>query len=197
MAFITISGAPLADPAPVLAKNLERMLTESTAFLEAKIKAGVPIGVTEAGRGSITREVRSGGAGGGLPIAMVGSPLKHVAVINDGRRPGQRAPRVMEEDGTEGPLVLWVRRKVRIERVHAAGKKKGAAKTRKGVVLTRAPNESEARGIAFVIARSIGARGIEGRRFFENAIEEGSGTLERIFAEAGYRITIDLARGRG
>ncbi|HEY0019050.1 MAG TPA: hypothetical protein VGC13_22300 [Longimicrobium sp.] len=184
-ATITISGGPLGDPGPILTRNLERMLTEATLLVERNVTRHTPIGVTEAARGSIDSEVRPGA--GGIPVGVVGSPLKHVAVINDGRRPGARPPPVMEkgEGGgytEEGSLVLWVRRKVSI-RTPTGG--------------SRAPTAEEARGVAYVIARSIGARGIEGRHFFERGIEDSRGALEQIFAAGGLRITVDLAGGRG
>ncbi|HEX8321031.1 hypothetical protein [Longimicrobium sp.] len=190
MLSITIGAAPFADPGPVLVQNVSAGMHEAVALLEAATKRETPIGVTEAARGSIAGEVRMGQAiGVGLPAGVVGSPLKHVDVINTGRRPGQKPPPVEA-------LELWVRRKVRIERVHATGKKAGQVKTRLGKRLVRAPTVTEARGIAFVIARSIGAKGIEGRHFFEKAIEANTSQLQRIFDNVGLRITVDLTRGK-
>lgn len=144
-------------------------------LLERHIKPRMPIGVTEAGRGSIAGEVRYAM---GVPVGTVGSPLKHVAVINDGRRPGQRPPPVEA-------LELWVRRKVRIER---GDRSRNTQST---------PTEAEARGIAYAIARAIGARGIEGQHMFESGIDAAWPALQQVFAQAGLEITRDLTKGGG
>jgi len=171
-----IVGGPMSDPAPVVGRALAAMVTEGILLLESRIKPGMPIGVTEAGKGSITNETRYVA---GIPIGVVGSPQKHVAVINDGRRPGKTAPK------TE-VLELWVKRTIKIERVPKRGKNKGKT-------VTRAPTDKEVKSISFVIARSIGVKGIKGLKFFEKGIEAATPALTRIFAEAGMRITIQLA----
>ncbi|HEX6038044.1 hypothetical protein [Longimicrobium sp.] len=173
---ITISGGRLGDPGPVLERELLRMATEAVALLEGAVKRGVPIGVTEAGRGSIAGEVNRGRVLPGQPIAAVGSPLKHVAVINDGRRPGQRPP-------PSQALTLWVRRKIRVAHEPAG----------RGRTNTRPLTDAEVRHLAIIIARSIGRKGIQGRQFFEAAIDDNWSTLERIFASGGLRIARELA----
>jgi hypothetical protein len=180
--MITVHAAPLADPGKILAERLVPALTEATMLLEREIKQRTPVGVTEAARGSITSEVRTGV---GIPVATVGSPLKHVAVLNDGRRPGQKPP-------PAEALELWVRRNVKIDRVHASGMKAGQVKTRKGKTLSRAPTSKEALSIAFVIARAIGARGTPARRMFEETLQESEPALQRIFGDVGLRITMDI-----
>jgi hypothetical protein len=185
---ITITGGLQANPGEAIGRELESVVTELMLFLEREVKIHTPIGVTEAGRGSIAHEVRRGEAVGmGAVVGRLGSPMKHVAVINDGRRPGQKPPPAES-------LELWVRRKVKIERVHKAGKKKGQAKTRNGVTLIRPPTVAEAKSIAFVIARAIGRKGIEGRHFFEAAVSENDATIRRIVGRAGAEITVELSR---
>ncbi len=182
MIRVRIVWGGLADPGQVIPAEVRKSVVELVAYLERETKKRTPIGVTEAGRGSIAGEVGETVRMGEV-IGTVGSPLKHVAVINDGRRPGEKMP-------PSDSLELWVRRKIQIKRTHASGK----VKTRKGVELQRAPTPKEARGIAFVIARAIGKKGIEGRKFFEKAVEENQGTIQRILESAGLRIESELNR---
>lgn len=199
-ALLRISGAPLADPGPAITRGMTVGVTEALQLLQSRIQPKIPIGVTEAARGSLAHEIRS--APLGLPVGVIGSPLKHVAVLNDGRRPGQKPPPVMLKGAggaydEEGPLVLWVRRKIRIDRVHTGGRKQGQAKTRSGKVLQRQPTVNEARSIAYLIARAIGARGTEGLHFFEKGIEESESALKDIFGRVGLTITTELASSKG
>lgn len=78
------------------------------------------------------------------------------SIIEDGRRPGTKMP----------PLAViedWVRRK-------GIGRQYGPDQKGKRKV-SRKLNDSEIRGIAFVIARAIKARGIEGLHIMELAAE--------------------------
>lgn len=184
---ITIAGGELADPAKVIPQVLEEALTKSVLLLERAIKPKVPMGVTGAARGSIAGEVRGGtravGSNSlpGVPVAMgemigiVGSPIPYVAVINDGRRPGQPMP-------PPEALELWVRRKIQWS-------------TRKGPRGGRRRlTAAEARSIAFVIARAIGRRGIEGKHFYEEALAANQDQIRSFFELAGLKISMRLTQ---
>jgi hypothetical protein len=174
---IRIVVQELAEGARVVDAALEIALTKSVLLLERDLKPRMPIGVTETGRGSIAGEVRMGAVlGMGKPIGAVGSPLKHVAVINDGRRPGQRPP-------PAAALELWVRRKI------VYSKRTGPRGGRRKLTT------SEARGIAFLIARKIGREGMEGRHFFEKSLAENEAAIRGFFEEAGLQISIELPKG--
>lgn len=182
MLRIVVEGGDLGDPEKILPQELKRAMTEAVLLLERAVKPKVPIGVTGAARGSVAGEVRGGPGGGsmGVPLSVgellgvVGSPLPYVAVINDGRRPGQKAP-------PAEALELWVRRKIQWSRT-----RQGPRGGRKRLTA------AEARGIAWVIAQRIGKRGIEGKRFYEEALRENEPRLEEIFDRAGYRIALKL-----
>jgi hypothetical protein len=186
---IRVEGGELADPAKVIPAVLEEALTKSVLLLERAIKPKVPMGVTGAARGSIAGEVR-GGSGRtlgsnslpGVPVAMgemigiVGSPLPYVAVINDGRRPGQPMP-------PPEALELWVRRKIQWSR-----DRKGPRGGRQRLTT------AEARSIAFVIARAIGRRGTKGVHFYEEALAANQDQIRSFFEAAGLKISMRLTQ---
>jgi hypothetical protein len=177
MIRIEIDQGGLADPESTIRRGLLVGLTKTVAFLERDIKPRMPRGATGLGRQSIAGEVQLGASGGlGVAVGRIGSPLKHVAVINDGRRPGQKAP-------PAEALELWVRRKIRHSR--RKGPRGGLRKL----------TVSEAKGIAFVIARKIGREGIEAHEMFEKSVQENEARIREFFAEAGAQITIHMTRG--
>jgi hypothetical protein len=178
MIRIAVVSGELASPHRVIRGALRAGLTKTVAFLERDLKPRMPRGATGLGRQSIAGEVRLGTEVGlGVAMGMVGSPLKHVAVINDGRRPGQKAP-------PAEALELWVRRKIRHSR--RKGPRGGLRKL----------TVSEAKGLAFVIARKIGREGIEANEMFEKSVQENEARIREFFAEAGAQITIQMTRGR-
>lgn len=160
-----IRGGDLPDPAAVIPPKLMSAVTEATLLLERAIKLATPIGVTGVARGSIGHEIRRGvGLERGVRIrAELGSPAKHVEVLERGRTPGRRRPPVEA-------LELWVRRRLGIR------------------------NRKEARGVAFVIARSIGAKGTDAVEMFAKAAEDNEAKIQRIFEAAGLDIAVRLTR---
>lgn len=81
----------------------------------------------------------------------------YAAIIEEGRRPGQRPPPI-------GPIIEWVKRK-------GIGRQYGPNQAGKRKV-SRALSDREARGIAFVIARAIGKRGVPAHHILEAAAVE-------------------------
>jgi len=175
----------------IIAIDLKRFETpEFQDLLRRAMNAmGRMMGVTGAARGSIAGEVRGGGARTlgsnslpGVPAAMgemigiVGSPIPYVAVINDGRRPGQPMP-------PPEALELWVRRKIQWSR-----DRKGPRGGRQRLTT------AEARSIAFVIARAIGRRGTKGVHFYEEALAANQDQIRQIFEAAGLKISMRLTQ---
>jgi len=103
-----LEGADLPDPDGIIRAQLLRAITESALLVERRVKLKTPIGVTEVARGSIGHRIRTGhGVGRGISVrAELGSPARHVPVLERGRRPGRRPP--------SRALELWVRRKLGI-----------------------------------------------------------------------------------
>lgn len=113
-------------------------------------------------RGTYRRSFRFDDIDGGA-IAYNFAP--YAAVIEEGRRPGQRPPPVA--------LILeWVKRK-------GIGRQYGPNQAGKRKVST-ALTDNEARGIAFVIARAIGKRGVPAHHILEAAAVE----IDRAVREA-------------
>jgi hypothetical protein len=155
----------------VIPAELEAATHEAVALLERAVKVKTPIGVTEAARGRIAGEVRRTEVGDSLGV--VGSPLEHVRVLELGRRPGQPMP-------PPDALELWVRRKI------VYSDRKGPRGGRRKLTT------SEARGIAFVIARKIGKEGTEAVKMFETAAKENEAKIAQVFEKAGGRIVLRL-----
>ncbi len=110
-----LDNADIPDPAGIIPPELERAVREAVALLEREAKIRTPIGATEVARGSIGSEVRRGVSfGRGIRIrGLIGSPQRHVDVLERGRRPGARRP-------PAEALELWVRRKLGIRDIQEA-----------------------------------------------------------------------------
>jgi hypothetical protein len=169
---LTVAGPGLPEPGGVIPPALEAAVTEALLFLEREVKTRTPIGVTEVARGSIAADLPVERVALGDVIGRLGSPIAHVRVVNDGRRPGQPMP-------PPQALELWVRRKLR--HTDATGD-------------VRPLSVQESKRLAFVIARSIGEKGTAPVRMFEEAVEQNVSTLQRIFDKAGVQITMKLGR---
>lgn len=197
---LSIKGGTLADAAGALLGHYRPAAQAGMQVVLASVKRHTPVGVTEAARGSIRDEMRSDGPG--LPIGTIGSPLKHVQVVNDGRRPGQKMPLVPGPAGPTGKttftvepgLLLWVRRKIRIEE-KARRRRRNESGELVAHMVKRRTTDDEAQSIGFLIARAIGKRGTKPVRMFEKAIEENQSKLAAIFSEVGMKLIVDLARG--
>lgn len=175
---ITISDARLGKPGEAVPDALEAAFREAVLFLEAEVSARAPDpaerrGATGTARASIAGEVIRGPRG--MPSGTVGSPLIHVQVMNDGRRPGSKMP-------PPEALELWVRRTILVT-TDEDGKE-------------RRLKPEEVPHVALMVARAIGARGTRPMRFFESAIEENEDKLRRIFSRVGAGIGIRFTRDR-
>ncbi len=162
-----LEGADMPDPTGVLPPALMRAVTESALLLERRVKLNTPIGVTGVARHSVGHRIERGGSvQRGVHIrAELGSPARHVGVLERGRRRGARRP-------PADALELWVRRKLGIT------------------------DRKEARGVAFVIARAIGKRGMDAIEMFEQAADDSEREIQAIFDRAGLAIQVRMTRGR-
>jgi hypothetical protein len=175
---VHVRGGELGDAAAAIPAALEPAIAEIVALLEARVREETPLGVTALARGSIAGEVHR--IAGGIPIGVVGSPLPYLRVVNDGRRPGQKMP--MQKVGGEfqalPDLVLWVKRKLKVEYSNVRSRK----------THQRNATDDEALGLAFVVARAIGKRGTKPVGMFEKAIRSSEATIEAILDRAGYQM---------
>jgi hypothetical protein len=182
----TIRATPLGDPAKVVPAEVERAIHLAANLLLGEVRARTPIGATPGAGARSSIQLDIANAGGSM-LARIGSPLAHVPVLEDGRRPGAKAP--ADPDGTfpARALVLWVRRKIRIETPRKRGE--GTRQT--------APTQDQAEAIAISIARAIAARGTKPLRMFAGAVEANRAKLDAIFAEAGMRIVTTITTRSG
>lgn len=95
-------------------KRVRAAMEEATAYLEREVDAGMPVD-----QGAARESVRV--TVSGSPINLTGrlwSPLPHVAVIEEGRRPGSTPPPVepirrwLERRGMDGRLAFVVARAI-------------------------------------------------------------------------------------
>ena len=86
----------------------------------------------------------------------------HAPIIEDGRRPGARMPPV-------AVIQRWAERKLHLtdRALEKAVAKSGKGKKTKAL---REAAKIDARGIAFLMARAIGRRGIKGKHVLRNAV---------------------------
>lgn len=117
-----------------------------------------------------------GGSSGGMEVTgatvedlegRVFSSLPYAIVMDQGRAPGARMP-------PPDALIPWVRR-----------------------VMQVGGSEEEVRAVAFVVARSIGRKGIKGREFMAHGLEKAMPTVEAIFGILGEAIASGLVEPEG
>jgi len=106
-------------------------------------------------------------------IVAVSPPAdRYGLVVEEGRRPGQKMP-------PPEALILWVRRKFRDAISVTAtvlGKGGQPRRSKKKAAATE-------RGLAFVIARSIGKKGFPGVHMFRRAFTEHTADVQKIITE--------------
>ena len=91
---------------------------------------------------------------------IIYNPVKYAGVIEDGRRAGEKMP-------PPAALEAWVRRHLNVEYI-----------TKKGVAKARKVRKDEAPGLAFIVARAIGKRGIKGKHILARANDRIAYNLE-------------------
>ena len=114
-------------------------------------------------------------------IVAVSPPAdRYALVVEKGRRPGQRQP-------PSDVLIPWIRQKLR-DGFQAVATIKGRKQKAGG------RRQATERGLAFVVARSIGRKGFPGVHMFRNAFGEQKDNVIRIIREA---VRAAVGRGRG
>jgi hypothetical protein len=193
---LKITGAGLADPTEALKRAWRPALQQAVMLTERGVRLKTPLGVTGIARGSTAGELREAGGQLGLPVGLVGSPLPYVQVVNDGRRPGQKMP---ADPGAEPPaagLLLWVKRKIRIEEPAKRRRRNEHGELVAASVKRRATDE-EAMAITWAIARAIARRGTKPVGMYEATVQENAGRIGELLAQIGMQFTTELTRAKG
>lgn len=161
---VNTSGALLSGKAPAIVQNnLDRAITEATLFLDAKVKANTPQGVSGA-QGGLLGSIQHDVTGRGTPLikGVVMSAHKYAEVIEKGRRPGKGLPRA---DVLRG----WIEKKLGIT------------------------NEKDYARVNFLIRRKIRRHGFKGAHMFEKALNENFSQVQSIFKNMGLTIVRELS----
>lgn len=149
---VDLSGAAsILNAAPRLLAVVDRALYRAGSVAEREVKRLLPV---DAGtlRASVKTELRPSGS---QRVAEVGTAVHYAEWVEEGRAPGKRPP--------VQALIPWVKRNLRIERV--------SKRTKRPLKRRRGPTESEARSLAYVIARKIGREGTKGRYPFREGLK--------------------------
>jgi hypothetical protein len=168
-ATVETKGKIFEGKAPeIIQQALTAAMYEATQFLEAEVKKRTPIGVSGAKGGLVSTiygEVVEKGAKG-----IIGHQSAYGDVIEKGRTAGKKWP-------PEGVLLTWIKKILGVEGPFSD------VKSRR--LMTAAKLE-------FLIRRKIGQKGFPGVHMFERAFKEGMPRLEKIFDDAGFKITEKL-----
>jgi hypothetical protein len=175
---VATQGALLSDKGPeIIQKGLDRAITEATLFLYREVIKRTPQGVYGAKGGllgSIQHEVQAKGTP--FVKGIVASAHKYAEVIEKGRTAGKKMPPAAIQSSdiktrqliVEGGLVQWIMLKF-------------------GVDLKKAVQ------LEFVVRRSIGRKGFEGRHMFEKALNDNFSKVQSIFEKQGLDIARELS----
>ena len=139
----------------IIQTDLLAAMHEALIYLEREVKERTPIGATGILRGSVFSEIR------GQPVnlhGIVASPQQYAAPVEHGTQPHWPP---------QGPIRLWVRRKLGIE-------------------------GDNVNGVAFLVARKIASKGTDGAHMFEEAFKAGKNTVITIFQKAGFKVSTKL-----
>ncbi len=156
----------LGDFGPLLNRHLERGMKKAVIYTASKVVPLVPVGVSGRLRNSIGSEVTVEAIGS--VVGKVGSSLKdeeYPAVMEFGRTPGARMP-------PPEALVRWVHLK------GLAGTYSIKSHRRQGGKARQADEDLQ---VAFVVARSIGRKGIQGRRYMQHGLEAARPNIAKFF----------------
>jgi hypothetical protein len=160
-------------------RHMVKAMHEAVTMAEAAIIPKVPVGISGRLKNSIGSQVLE--TGPGSIIGKVGSSLKdeeYPKVMEFGRKPGKMPP--------VDALVPWVHRK------RIAGSYSIKTKRRLG---GRAQQGSEDRAVAYMIARSIGRKGIKGHFFMKQGYEKVKGKILNKFKKALNEIAKEMSIG--
>lgn len=151
---------------PLLNKHLVRGMEKTTTFTVSKIVPGVPVGVSARLKNSIGSEVKTEGIGS--VVGKVGSSLKdeeYPAVMEFGRRPGAKMP-------PPDALVRWVHVKGLAGTYSIKSHRRQGGKKRQA---------DEDLAVAWMIARAIGRKGIQGRSYMKKGLEKAKPSVPKFF----------------
>lgn len=150
-----------------ISKRSRAAMNESVTYIQAEVQKGTPVDMGIL-RGSIFTEIR----GTAIPdmTGIIASPLSYAGFVERGRKPGSKPPPV-------DALLTWVERHLQPHVLAVSIKTRRATKVMIGDQKTKA-----IRGVAFLVARAIGKRGIKGKFMFRNAAQRGRRVVSGIFA---------------
>lgn len=162
--------------------DLARDVAETAAYAQGIAREGAPVFRGNLANGIHVEPVVVSTSENGISVrgGVIATPA-YAVVMEEGRRPGQPMPPL-------GPIERWVELKVKRGEMTlpaSATKRRRRSKRSSGDEMAdflredSAPSreQSKYRGLAFVIARSIGRKGIKGRHFMQAASVKGQAFL--------------------
>lgn len=174
----------LVDFDLIAERHLTTAMQKSVLTIEGEVERLVPVGVSGRLKNSIGSTVMEIGT---LSIeGRIGSSLKselYPSVMEFGREPGTWPP--IE------PLIRWVHAK-RLAGVYSIKKDSRGYHRRMG---SKSTQETQDRSVAFMIARKIKNKGIEGKEFMKKGFENALDRVEAFFNRALDDIANDLTNG--
>ena len=195
--LLALSGAN-----KVIGEELRDLIHSGALFAEREIKRNAPQGVggTQGGlRGGIFSEMRGTEL---QPIGIVASPSEHSEVMENGRRPGQRMP-------PPEALETWVEKKLDVfgfdHEATLKGKDRTAAHKANPYRRSKKMSEGEVAGvndlrakrvreISWLVARSIGKKGIAATHFFSKGVKATEEHMRKAFSDMGLKIKYRLEK---
>lgn len=175
--------AKLAQYDSYVNKRFEPAMQKSVITVVSNVKPLVPVGVSGDLRNSIGSTVTVNGPGS--ITGDIGSSLsaeEYPSVMEFGRTPGATAP-------PWEALVRWVHLK-QITGTYSVKANSKGYHHRQG---SKDTQQQEDESAAFVIARSIGIKGIKGRHYMQQGFEKSVAAIQDNFNQAIQLIVQDLA----
>lgn len=122
-------------------------------------------------RKSITHEIQN--KVNSVEVVIFSNSI-YAQYVHDGTKPNRRMPPII-------PIRDWVKRKGLAAKLITRGKNKGSLrsiKTYKSIDEYKAVNQ-----VAWIIAKSIARKGTKGIKFFDIALKQSEGEINKIIAE--------------
>jgi len=172
---LTQLGALLQRAPDGLRQDLVGDVAATAGLAQGLAREGAPVFRGTLANGIHTTPIVVSGTGGGIEISgSVIATAPHSIVMEEGRRPGAPMPPLE-------PIRRWVELKVRRGDLFVQGDAYSTTTHRRR--RSGRNRESQIKGLAYVIARSIGRKGIRGRGFMRKASEKAQVFLnERVGA---------------
>lgn len=180
-------GELLRRAPDALRADLETDVMETSAYTQGIAREGAPIFHGTLVNGIHVSPVAVIDAGAGISVTGgVNATAPHSVIMEDGRRPGATRPPFQ-------PILRWVELKVRRGDLSLPGDSQSIKSHRRSA---RKNEDSAIRSLAFVIQRSIGRKGIVGRKFMAKAATAAQDFLTRRVEATTQRWVDRLGGGR-